>query len=854
MRKPYYLLLVLFILSLAFYGCNGDGVVLGERAPAEDGAGPYSISLMGGDGTGGSPGWGGDGGKIDVESYLDVIFSQFGEVDTSFAVPNYGAPVELGGACAEGDENPAIATALDCAGGCTPALLNAGDADPGDGEPYMVKGHKHLYIGDGDGNVPEDDEIATGLRVESGATAILPLNYWGGSTAKLKFDCDVDILGTLRTENRPESLDRGNLKLEAYRIFLGPNGLIDTSGDDAVANNNGDHEGGDAGFIKLRAEFNIPGSGGIFLGGSGKIDASGGDGANGGDGGHGNSVKVYSSSVIVNKADVDASGGSGAGGGDAGDVHLAALQSVYNTGLINGSGGTGTDGYGGGGEDTVTLTSCFASTFNSGDLNANGGDGTQGGGHAGDVSLEAGTGLLDDEGQCMEILGFHFFRGCFGCWKDSIGNVTNSGALLANGGSVTADTENAGSGGDGGKIDIDSEGGGFVKTSGSLSANGGAGYKASLNNNIVTIVNNVNGTYYGGDGGKIDIDTDDGTGYISGEDRAPGVIQVTGNISAVGGSAPTFAGNGGKLYVDNDSAADDDLRLFAKVEFFGYGEGIDLSGGDGTGEGELLGGDGGKFEVDTEDASNVIDIDLPTGAIISDVNIVARGGNVTGVGGWYDGGDGGCIRWAAEGDAYIGMTVLENGGDIDVSGGTGVEYGGDSGGISLFGHDGLTNGGKLTANGGEATGDEGVAGDSNGSHCPFGSKGYDNFFAPDWYGFGPILLLSTYNVNNEGAVEANGGNSTGCCGDGGYGAFWVAMYAGGTASNSGNVIANGGDGTYNGGDGGVIDLFSASTATSNTAALLSVVGGAGGTEEKDGDNGWIFRDWVDVTPADGTLP
>lgn len=832
MRKPYYLLLVLFILSLAFYGCNGDGVVLGERVPAEDGAGPYSISLMGGEGT---AGFGGDGGKIDVESYLDIIFSQFGEVDTSFAVPNYGAPVELG-------DNPAIIeddTRVDVYDSTSEACE---DEDLPFGGLFLKFYDKRLYekVEVLDDNGGCDDEEITGLQVNAGWMLTLGLNYWGGSTSMIKFDNDVNILGTLRTKNRVESLDRGNLKLEAYRIFMGPNGLIDTSGDNAIE----EEDGGDAGFVKLRAEFDIPGSGGIFLGGSGKIDASGGDGENGEyDGGHGNSVKVYSSSVIVNKADIDASGGSGGDGGDAGDVHLAALQSVYNTGLINGNGGTGTNGVGGDGEDTVTLTSCFASTFNSGDLSASGGDGTEGGGDAGDVSLEAGTGLLDDEGQCMEILGFHFFRGCFGCWKDSIGNVTNSGALLANGGAGED-----GYGGEGGRIDIDSEGGGFVKTSGALSANGGAGLKASENNN------NVNSSHYGGDGGKIDIDTDDGMGYISGEDRAPGKIQVAGDISAVGGSGSTGGGNGGKLYVDNDSDADDDLRLFATVEFLGYGEGIDLSGGDGAGEGGYLGGDGGKFKVDTS-AATVWSTRLPVGAIINNVNIVARGGNATGDGGYYDGGDGGCIAWNAQGDAYLGTTVLNNTGNIDVSGGTGVEWGGDSGGISLYGHDGLTNGGELKANGGEATGEEGYAGDSSGMCCPYGDY-HHGFFAPDWDGFGPILLLSTYDVNNEGPIQAKGGEATGEDGDGGYGAFWVAMYAGGTVSNSGNVNANGGDGTDDGGKGGVIDLFSASTATSNTAALLSVVGGSGGGGEgnEDGDNGWIFRDWVDVTPADGTLP
>jgi len=373
-----------------------------------------------------------------------------------------------------------------------------------------------------------------------------------------------------------------------------------------------------------------------------------------------------------------------------------------------------------------------------------------------------------------------------------IGRLVNSGNLTANGGNATI----SGDGGDAGYFWIGSYAGPMLN-SGDMTATGGTALDAG---NI------------GGYGGELYIGQWDTWWY---NELAPQGIKWAGDINLSGGSGDT-GGSGGymEVYMDYES---DVFPPTAPIEFYGYGANtISLDGGNST---EANGGSGGYFEVYTYDAYTG-SADYPAGSIINESHISSKGGSGATSGGFY-GGSGGEIDFHAPdySDYTIGTTKVENRGNIDLTGGSG-DYGGYAGWLHFYGHDGVKNTGNITAIGGAGT-----------------TQGGDS----DW-----IEFDSDADVENSGVIRVTGGT-----GDIGGDADYVGMYAADQTRNSGSIYADGGAGTTTGGDGGYIDLYSAEELTKNTAGLLTVAGGVGGTN--DGVNGYILIDWVNVTPADGTM-
>jgi hypothetical protein len=369
----------------------------------------------------------------------------------------------------------------------------------------------------------------------------------------------------------------------------------------------------------------------------------------------------------------------------------------------------------------------------------------------------------------------------------------------------------------------------------------------------------------GGDGGCVHFFDDLGLfppielGIIN-TAKAPEPIEVTGNISLLGGKGPC-GGDGGALIALNGLCPLNllDPRSVGTIRFKGYGGGpINLNGGPGVvntpcwyespqhgGGGELVAACGLSvygmldFNAAAPDNGNASGLNLGFGSVTNNVPIQALGGlgeEYGGFGGFV--GMGVTPYWEEFPPEIIETLAVKNSASIDVSGGAGGWHGGWGGGVAMFGHDLTDNSGALTANGGDSTG-------TTGGEFSGGNAAWD-----------AIYLASSYDVNNSGKITANGGNVAaeegGYGGDGGWS---VALWAGNRVANSGSIFANGGnifDDEYPG-DGGLIDLFS--QATGNTAETLQVKGGTDSVHADNvGDNGHILLDLTDVTPLDGTLP
>jgi hypothetical protein len=636
--------------------------------------------------------------------------------------------------------------------------------------PYMVSTDQFLYISDGDGDLADESPV-TGLKVDAGVTLTLELNADTGTKAYLQFDDDVVIEGTVETANLPEVPDKGDLYMEVYGHFTTAAGsMIDTAGDDAASVGS---EGGDAGSIEIYVyDYN-----GALL--QGTIDASGGDGLGLGSGGSGGTVDVDPSEeyggTLINTGTIDVSGGNGGQGGWAGEIHLDSEWAVYNTGALYANGGAATAGYGG----LIYFEPDAGSLHNSGDLYCNGGDGDAGGGWAGSIQIYAGN--------------------------EYAGDCINTGNLYASGGSA----REFGQAGYGGFIYLEAQGGNIIST-GAILGNGG----------------DAAGPFWGGYGGQLVIQTYESTDMDYGEVVAPGLIQITGDITLNGGDGAYSGGYGGSMWVYNDNYANEMFPPVNPTELLGYTL-IDVSGGDGG-----YGGYGGSVGVSTEESFYGYDdyTSFPAGPVVNRVDIMAVGGNHSGYGGapWF--GYGGYVELEAEGEFYSGFTVCLNSGNIDVSGGDG--YGSGTGGsVWLYGHDYVENTGAITAMGGETTGGE------------------------SWTGYGGYIdIASSASSLNSGDVIATGGLGTGDPAYGGYGGEFF-LYGVDDVTNSGSIYCNGGDSTtYDGGNGGVVAMGSQKMVTSNSASMITVAGGSAPEGYDDGDLGGIWIDGFLVTPADGTLP
>lgn len=638
-------------------------------------------------------------------------------------------------------------------------------ATVGSGSYYMLTGVSYPYYTNlykDDGNATAETSDAVVDSISVAEGATLTLGHNSGNRAYLRIDGDVQIAGTLTVDPLTTNpLDSGDLRIYARQVFIAPTGSVITAGGDAAAGSS--VRGGHAGYITLESYREDGG----FLKNEGVMDASGGNGVAGSDGGDGDSVYLWSDGVLINTGSLNSSGGDGDNGGNASYSEIDADTFLYNTGSLTAEGGEGLDGVGGYG-NWVYLYAYYSALYNSGDLSANGGDGTDGGGDANGVYI----------------------------YTENRGRLVSSGTLSADGGNATGDSAY---GGDGGYVEIYTEGGSPISVTGTISAVGGnAG---------------ANTTFWGGDGGDLYVYSEN---YYSNWDNAPGDVKIDADIILTGGDGD-IGGDGG--YVDFDM--DDNSDVLPPIgNLYIYASAFNMDGGDAPGND---GGRGGYLEVYTSDAWTG-GADYPVGSVRNNVMVSAVGGAGAGTMGYY-GGAGGYVELDTGGSFYVGTTVLENSGAIDVSGGAG-DFGGGAGWVDLYGNDAMSNSGAITALAGAAQGH--TAGYTNG-----------------------VRMGSTANASNTAEIIANGGDSVEA--NGRYGGY-VGIYSGLQSTNSGPIYADGGmgnmttnDGT--GGDGGYIELFSSTTPSSNSATL-SVVAGDG---LNPGENGHIIFDGANFTPASGML-
>lgn len=174
-------------------------------------------------------------------------------------------------------------------------------------------------------------------------------------------------------------------------------------------------------------------------------------------------------------------------------------------------------------------------------------------------------------------------------------------------------------------------------------------------------------------------------------------------------------------------------------------------------------------------------------------------------------------------DVYAEVFIGSKGSRIDVGGRAAGEFGGS---IDIYGNSAVVNQGRLITSGRDSSTGNG------------GDAGY-------------IDLVSDGLVQNTGAVEAKGGNSTFATGDGGDAeGLYLFTYGydhGAGVYNSGNVSANGGNAPRDAGVGGYLDLEAMDVAANFNSGNLIANGGSSLT--RSGASGGVF----DTSASGGEL-
>lgn len=452
-------------------------------------------------------------------------------------------------------------------------------------------------------------------------------------------------------------------------------------------------------------------------------------------------------------------------GGHGGSINLYANHRVENTGDLTSNGGNGAAGYAGGWGGDVDLVSAFGSLYNSGDVTARGGSGSDGG-EGGAVNFSA----------------------------DELGDMRNTGAVDNRGGAGSGSD-----GGNGGSVNMNANGGALYTSGGIMSGGGNAGGATGI----------------GGNGGDIYIETNDS--YINEISRyiPAGDLMVSGDADASGGDGVGFGngGQGGYFEVYGDP---NDFPLAQRVSLLGY-DSLDSSGGAGFSSG----GSGDYIHLYNSYGYNTVGVYTPSGDMINEADLSTRGGNIHSADSANPayGGNGGWVE--IDTDHYYGMfnpdgELVVNRGAINTSGGTSYNNNGTSNGqagyVELWGYNGATNSGDITAMGGADQADDG------------GTAGYGGLgnYIQVYAGLGPVV--NSGNLNSSGGYgEYHGGA-----------ADYIGVF-GPEVTNTGNLTANGGaaDPTLAGsmgGDGGWVGLYNPDgpSGVSNTGTA-SYSGGAGET-------------------------
>jgi hypothetical protein len=425
--------------------------------------------------------------------------------------------------------------------------------------------------------------------------------------------------------------------------------------------------------------------------------------------------------TIVNRGTIEAKGN---GNGYGGYIYFEPRDLVVNYGRIDVSGGSSG---GSGGEFDAYVD--YGNFYSSGTVLMNGGNG--------------------DTGGHTEYNSENWYE--YSCWIETAfkGNTNGNGDII-NGDIIISGIWEAkggnganGSGGSGGQMSFQTDGMGNITVNAYMSVKGGNGTGSWADN-----------------GGRIYFVSN--FGEYSNPDPGPGKISIAGIYDLRGGDSDQDGGGGGDLQVLGQSV--NSLGVGSDVEFVGFSE-LVMNGGGGQYGGNAS---DNAFQLYTYAGSDTAK------SITNEADIQAKGGDAT-----QDGGMGGYVTMQIDGPGDA-KTVLNNSGNIDVSGGEG-ETGGsayDGDAVSLLAEH-VYNSGDLTANGGNGT--------ING-------------------GNGSSIYLEGQHVDNSGSIMANGGNGTG----------------------SGGI----------GGDGGYIYLNSDAAQTYNTGTL-SVIGGAG---DSAGNNGTVYID------------
>ncbi len=724
------------------------------------------ISLKGGDGVDGP---GGSGGHFIVNSYGDVLLSRFGSVDASFDLPDHGLQIDLG-------EIPFVVS-----GSVSIPLFNVPATAPTAGIVYMVSGYSRLFLSDGTGDVVSPSHaIITGMQVQKGAELILPLNFDssgghndGQDYVNLDFDSDVLIDGRVAT-------------------------LSLTSADPPI-----DSRHGGLAIVRDKGALLVTSAGAIILGPDAYMDLEGGaaviDGERGGDGG---AMTLSASGGLYLDGDIAANGGLGLGAGDGGNagvkgssivgISFSGMGMMVNQAQIDLYGGSGSVGGQGGG---LNMFSAVSSVYNSDDIIAVGGNSRNGfGASGGQINFSCMTGGIYNSGDLLTAGGDGSDNGgnagSVAMHVGGLGNVYNSGNLDFSGGDCTAD----GHGGWGANLSMLARGGDLL-CSGDILAQGGIG----------------NGTGHGGKAGNLTVQNVPGMVI---QPLAAGRIAFSGNLELMGGNGDE-AQSGGIVQINNAPLEYTDPML-GPVEFLGYRM-LDVSGGSGS-----SGASAGIIQVVTMPIDGFAWASLPS--IDNEIDFIATGG----IGSFDEGGAGGQVMLRTEGPlSDDGARGIDNSGSINISGGSGQNFGGAAGVLDVWAYDFIDNSGAIAARGGDCSTFVGGAG-------------------------GIVHMIAAGVIENSADINAAGGSASD--GDASGGSASVVQINAGIVGNGGSIWVAGGHGRGAGsnGDGGQLMLVSTVGSTSNSAPLLSVAAGNGGAV--DGTVGMILIDNTDITPTDGTLP
>ncbi len=546
--------------------------------------------------------------------------------------------------------------------------------------------------------------------------------------------------------------------------------------------------------------------------------------------------------VRIDGLDTDSGPGYDAGDDAAQLVLEAANVVVAEGGRIEATGRATTGDGGRGGEIQIVSQGLVAIL---GTVDTSGADaGASGfGGDGGGITLETTrgpvycTGLVDTSGGngAGDSAGWGGDIECFA----GLGGFYLSGAFVTRGGNdLTADAN----GGDGGAISIFATVGPIV-SSADFDTSGGDGDSDAGNAGDISVESRggpvrmigtmtarggASADAFGGAGGDVFVGT-----LQEDLDEAEGIAFVPINEGlAFGMNVDTSGGNGD----DGGPAGNVELRTFLQIGrdpkrvhhtlVLGYDR-IDCSGGQGSGS---VGGRGGDIEILNE--VNFAGLfDSGKGSIRNEVPFFSVGGASNG----SQAGDGGSATIGGAEDDEFGTEPLlatslrfdravVNHGAFDLRGGSGPEGGGNGGSFAMLDHFRVENAGAVDTSGGNSTNE--AAGNA-----------------------GSILLLSDGVAVNRANLTALGGTSG--TEEGGNGG--TIAIEGRHASARGTFIADGGAGAADegGGDGGDIVILSTGEKPSSFRGTMRSFAGAGGTIPEDKLDGNIFIDGLQVEQEPG---